>query len=409
VGESKKRIIDIAFLIIFFVGYKGGLYILNNRLQELGFLLTLILFLYGASKLAIEKEDINWQWWFWSAPLFVGYFMIVPAVVFYLHTGSSALFSFFASREFIIAFLAPTIYFIYKLGYPIERLETVFICSLVLLLLTYLYFYFTLDLRALLLQGGYMSMQISYDEWRGFRLVAPTTALNILSIYCLLAIFQQGKWLKKIFIFIVFCLLCYVWSVRMARSQIAGMILSILLYPLFLSRPNRVNFLIFSSAISFFLMTLSMETFLDVFMEADRIRTNSYRIAFENIAQNPIFGFGQRSIQGINYTDIFGREFYPSDIGSVGLFFKYGFIGGLTYIFYLFYTLVRIVKANWYFKFIFGRLNAVLWALLIWMIGVVIFAWLKTEFAYLSGIMTAALIIGLSACYRDKFKQDLSK
>ncbi len=232
-GESKKRIIDIAFLIIFFFGYKGGLYILNNRLQELAFLLTLMLFLYGASKLAIEKEDINWQWWFWSAPLFVGYFMIVPAVVFYSHTGSNALFSFFASREFIIAFLAPTIYFIYKLGYPIERLETVFIFSLVLLLLTYLYFYFTLDLRALLLQGGYMSMQISFDEWRGYRLVAPTTALSILSIYCVLAIVQRGKWLKKLFIFIVFCLLCYVWSVRMARSQIAGMVLSVLIYPLF--------------------------------------------------------------------------------------------------------------------------------------------------------------------------------
>jgi len=407
VVESKKRIIDIAFLIIFFFGYKGGLYILNNRLQELGFLMTLILFLYGASKLAIEKEEINWQWWFWSAPLFVGYFVIVPAVVFYLHTGSNALFSFFASREFIVAFLAPTIYFIYKLGYPTERLEAVFVVSLLLLLLNYLFFYFYLDLEAIYRKGGYLSIQISYDEWRGYRLKAPATALYILTIFCMVNFFQRVRWVKRFILLLVFCLLCYVWSLRMARNQIAAMIVSTLLYPLFFSRPNRINLIIFASPVILFLMTLLTETFVDVFMEADKIRANSYRIAVDIIEQNPLFGFGQQSREGVSYTSIFGKGFYPSDIGLIGLLFRFGIVGGMTYLFFVFYLLVRIVKVNWYFKFVFEQLNPVLWSLLIWMIGAVLNTWLKTEFAYIPGLMTGSLIIGLSACYRDKLQSSL--
>ncbi len=406
---SRETIIDGAYLIIFFVGYQGGIYIINNRLQELGLLLTFVLFLYGASRLAIEKSDINWQLWFWCAPLVVSYPMIISSATFFFHTGSNVIFSFFAAREFLIIFLAPTIYFIYKLGYPTERLEAVFIASLLLLLLNYLFFYFYLDLEALLKQGGYLSIQITYDEWRGYRLRAPATALYILTVYCVVNLFQRVRWVKKFILLWVFFLLCYVWSLRMARAQIAAMIVSVLLYPLFFSRPNRINLILFVSPVILFLMTMLTEIFLDIFMEADKIRANSYRIAIDVIEQNPLFGFGQQSREGVSYTSIFGKEFYPSDIGLIGIFFRFGMLGGTAYLFFTFYLLVRSVKVNWYFKFVFEQLNPVLWSLLIWMIGAVLNTWLKTEFAYIPGLMTGSLIIGLSACYRDKFQQDLSE
>ena len=403
-GLPVAKVVDCAYIIIFFAGFQGGKYFLNNRFQELAFAATLALFIYGATKLAVNQSEIKWKWWFWSAPLVVAYPMLVASVSFALHADANVFFSFFAAREFLIAFLAPSIYFMYKLGYPIQRLEKVFIGSLIVLIVNYLFHYFRLDLREAFLGGGYMSYQVTYDEWRGFRLKPPTFALFILTVYCLIYLVQRNEWLKKSGIFLVFCLIGYIWFILFQRSQMAGLVLSILLYPLLFSRPNRINILLFGMPIIMFLIILISEAFVEAFAEEDKIRAKSFGIAINMFLKYPLFGFGQASNAGVTYQSLFGYRFFPSDLGLIGVFFRFGVVGGLTYLFFVFYIFIRIVKANWYYRHIYKRHNPVILSLLIWVISININIILIPSIGYIQGITTAAIIVGLTACFRDEFK-----
>ena len=405
---SLGKLIDFSYFIIFFSGYQGGKYFANNRLQELAFASTFALFMFGAIKLAMMRSEIKWKWWFWSAPLLVAYPMLVAPVSFSINTNANVFFSFFATREFLMAFLAPSIYFMYKLGYPIERLEKVFVVSLFFLIINYLFHYFRLDLRETFLGGGYMSAQVTYDEWRGFRLKPPTYALFLITVYCLIFLVQENLVVKKVGVVLVLCMVGYVWYILLQRSQIAGLALSLLLYPLLFSRPKRINLLLFGIPIIFLAILMGSESFFDIFMEEDKIRAKSFNIAIKMFFEVPLFGFGQASNAGVTYQSLFGYRFFPSDLGLIGVFFRFGLIGGFIYLFFLFFILTRIVKANWSSRIIYKKHNPVILALLIWMISVAINIILIPTFGYIQGITTGALIIGLTACYRDYFEQDRS-
>ena len=139
-NKAFTRKVDIAYVFIFYVGFQGGRYYLENRIQELGFVVVLTLFAYGAIKLAMQRADVKWSLWFWVTPLIISYPMIISSTTYYLNTGSNIFYSFFATREFLIIYLAPTIFFMYRLGYPIERLEKIFVISLNLIIINYLFF-----------------------------------------------------------------------------------------------------------------------------------------------------------------------------------------------------------------------------------------------------------------------------
>ena len=253
-----------------------------------------------------------------------------------------------------------------------------------------------------------MSAQVTYDEWRGFRLKPPTYALFLITVYCLIFLVQENLVVKKVGVVLVLCMVGYVWYILLQRSQIAGLALSLLLYPLLFSRPKRINLLLFGIPIIFLAILMGSESFFDIFMEEDKIRAKSFNIAIKMFFEVPLFGFGQASNAGVTYQSLFGYRFFPSDLGLIGVFFRFGLIGGFIYLFFLFFIFTRIVKANWSFRIIYKKHNPVILALLIWMIGVTINIILIPTFGYIQGITTGALIIGLTACYRDYFEQDRS-
>ncbi len=58
-GLPVAKVVDCAYIIIFFAGFQGGKYFLNNRFQELAFAATLALFIYGATKLAVNQGRLR--------------------------------------------------------------------------------------------------------------------------------------------------------------------------------------------------------------------------------------------------------------------------------------------------------------------------------------------------------------
>ncbi|MCN4145219.1 MAG: hypothetical protein LC437_09465 [Thiohalomonas sp.] len=397
-----KNIIDVSLVLIFFAGYQGGKYFFHNRFQEIGIAITLSLFLYSAIKVAISGREERWAWWFWSAPLLVLYTMGIASITFSVYSETPTMLSFFATREFLIVFLAPTLYFIYKLGYPIERLERVFVISLVIIIFNYLLHYFRIDLQAAYFSGdGYMEYLVTHDEWRGYRLKPPTFALFIITLYIFMYLFQKRTLLKKCLWFLMLCIVGYVWFLIKARSQMATMALAMMIYPFLFSRPNRINILLLVAPIVLSFIMLVSAVLIENFVNEDRVRAKSFSTAIENINKYPILGYGQGSNFGKNYQDIFGPKFFPSDLGIIGITFKYGFTGAFLYFFFNFFLFKRLIQANWHYRHHYQSHDPVIWALLVWITAMTINLILNPGLAYMQGLTTASFVIGLTACYQS--------
>jgi hypothetical protein len=400
------RLIDVSLVIVFYAGYQGGKYFMNNRVQELGIAITLGLFFYGAGKLAWQRQaNLRWVWWFWSAPLLVIYIMVSSSLAFSFNAGTGIVPSLFAAREFLILFLAPTLYFLYRLGYSPQRLERVFVISLIVIIFNYLFHYFRIDLQSAYFSTGYMSYLVTYDEWRGYRLKPPTFALITLTLYGSMRLFQRTPVLRRLGWVLMLAVLGYVWFLIKARSQMATVVLAFLLYPVFFSRPSRMNLFLLVAPFALFVLLAASSVLVDQFMNAEgaEVRAASYRTAFDNIAEYPVFGYGQSSGYSMTYQDIFGPKFFPSDLGIVGITFKYGLVGLFLYLFYNVYLFRRLLISNWRYRFRHRVHNPLLWSLLLLITGLTVNFILNPGLAYMQGLTTASLIIGLTSAYRDEF------
>ncbi len=402
---SVKALIGFFLILIFYAGYQGGKYFMNNRFQELGIALTFALYFYGAAFTAFTDRGIRWGWWFWSAPMMAGYVMGSSSLAFALNAGVGMAPSLFAAREFLIVFLAPTLYFLYRLGFSPAQLERIFVTSLVVIVINYLFHYFRIDLESAYFSTGYMSYLVTYDEWRGYRLKPPTFALLILTCYGLMRLFQPGRTLDKMGWLAVLGLVGYIWSLIMARSQMATLVLAMLLYPVFFSRPNRMNLFVLVAPLGVMLLIALSGVLVDNFMHAEgaEVRAKSYATAFDTIKALPLFGYGQSSGYSKTYQDIFGPKFFPSDLGLVGITFKYGLIGLGLYLFFNFYVAARLLKVNWYYRKHYGRHNPVIWSLFVLMTALTINLILNPGLAYMQGLTTAAFALAMTACYYEEF------
>jgi len=406
---SIQRIIDISLIIIFYAAFQGGKYFLNNRVQELGFAITIGLFLYAAIRLAYTMKASQWRLWFWTAPMIIVYLMLSGALSFAIIAQVPILPSFFNSREFIILLLAPTLYFTYKLGYDMERLEKVFFISLVIILFNYLFHYFRIDLPSAYFSSGYTSYLVVYDDWRGYRLKPPLMALVILTFYTGIRLFQNDKFIKKIGLILLFCVIAYVWFLLKARSQMLTMALAILIYPLFFSRPKRMSLFILAAPIVLMIVMSIAEVLINKLMYAEgaEVRAKSYITAINNIQKYPLFGHGNSSAYSKTYQDIFGKKFFPSDLGLIGVTFKYGFIGITLYLFFNVFLFYRLMRMNWYYRYTYNRHNPLILSLFILLIAITINVLLNPVLIMMQGLTTGAIIVAITACYKEKFKTPL--
>jgi multisubunit Na+/H+ antiporter MnhB subunit len=191
----------------------------------------------------------------------------------------------------------------------------------------------------------------------------------------------------------------------MARSQMATMAMAMMLYPIFFSRPNRMNLFVLAGPLGLMLLIAVSDVLIDNFMNAEgaEVRAAAYKVAWENALELPVFGYGQSSGYSKTYQDIFGPKFFPDDLGLIGMTFKYGFIGLAMYIFFNFYVVARLLKANWYYRKHYGAHNPVLWSLFLLMTALSMNLILNPGLAYMQGLTTASFSIAITACYYEEF------
>lgn len=407
---SGRTLISFGLGVVFYFSLKAGYYFLHNRMQELGFLIAICLFVYSAllAALNVRKPDLHWSFWVFAYVLFIGYIMVLPAYLFGSHAGVSMVPSVMASREFIIAILAPTLWFLYRIGYEVERIEKVFMVTAALVVISYIFHYFRLDLRSAYFSSDpTIAGMVTYDEWRGYRLKAPGMALMLTSITAPYLMVKAKGYLEKLFWLIAFLFCCYAWFLIKSRGATAMLIVGVFLYHFWFARKERLGLLFLAIPVLIpFLYYSTGEYFKEMEFADEGVRFKSYMIAWNSIQEHPLFGFGIGSAATVTEQELFWEKFYSADIGVVGITFKYGIVGTLLYFAFEIGALVKAVRSNWAYRQRNNMVNILFVAAAVKLVGDTLKFLLSIDYMYIEGVTLISVILALSAIYKHKFANE---
>jgi hypothetical protein len=247
----------------------------------------------------------------------------------------------------------------------------------------------------------------THDEHRGYRLKAPQVALFLTTIISAYLMTATDNWKSKIGWGITFLACVWIWSIIQARAPTAMMILGVILYHAWFARKARLGLLFLGLTIILPLYAIAVQQYFAVMESADDgVRYRSYMIALETVMNHPFFGFGQQSAATITEQEIFWYKFYSSDLGLIGVAFKFGISGALLYVALLLFTLKRAVTTNWLIIEHTGKANIFLVASIAKLITDLFNSLLSVHYIYIHGLAHAAIIIALSVIYRHRFQSN---
>ena len=402
-----RAIITFSLGVVFYFSLRAGYYFLSNRMQEVGFLFAIGLFLYSAvlASLNVRSKTLKWSFWVFTVILFLAYIMVLPAYLFASHTGVAMLPSVLASREFLIAIIAPTLWFLYRIGYDVEQIEKVFTVTCALVIFSYFFHYFRLDLRSAYFSSDpAIAGMVTFDEWRGYRLKAPGMALILTSIIAPYKMFTSDSGREKLFWILSFVLCLYLWYLMKSRAATAMVIAGAFLYFMWFEKRSRLPLLLLAIPVLIPMLSYStIEYFKEMEFTDGGIRYKSYTIAWNVIQSHPFFGFGIGSAATLTEQMVFWYKFYSADIGIVGIAFKYGIVGALLYLILEVTALVKAVRTNWLFRNQNGRINILLVAAVMKLVGDTLKFLLSVDYLYVEGVLLISIIFALTAIYRHKY------
>ncbi|MCX2980583.1 hypothetical protein EYC98_06805 [Halieaceae bacterium IMCC14734] len=397
-------ICSLLFLAIF-AGCQGGRYYMSNRLQELGIFSALLLMSLGAWRAVFQLNLDNLKDWVLKPVCLIFGIMLISSMAFYVNYGGNPLYSFFSAREFMLAFVGPGVYLLCRTGLPVRVVETTVRFALVALMLNYLFFYFTLDLKSLFFSTDHtLSNLVTYDDWRGFRLKPPLFAIMVGLMAAFIGVGQARTFMSWAISLSVMGIAIYIWSIVMFRSTLATMAMAMLLYPALFASKNRIPLVVVMSPLLILSIPVGFDMMLDVFLGSDGggLRKQSFELAFQQIPGHLIFGAGEDNAYGATYQDIVGPYFFPDDIGFIGTLYKYGVVGAFLYLYMHIKIWSRLWAANIQFKKIYGRLNPQLWAIFMWLTAMAFNLVLNPGLAYAQGITLASIGFALASLHLNE-------
>ena len=169
-----SSLVLVALSFAIFAGLGGGKFFMHNRIQELGIAVILGLFLLAFYLSAFRLSSGQWFLWVSTCLSFVVFIMVFWSMIFSFKANQSFLPSLLASREFLLLLIAPAIYLLYRSGLQLDKIGYALVAGLVLAAFSYLFFYFTLDLKAAYFSDDQFTHHlVTFDEERGFRLKPP--------------------------------------------------------------------------------------------------------------------------------------------------------------------------------------------------------------------------------------------
>ena len=206
------------------------------------------------------------------------------------------------------------------------------------------------------------------------------------------------------------CLSVYIWSLVFARAVAAGILVSLILYP-FLWR-RRVNLYLVVALVPVFPIVcyLLIDPMLGYMGNAHGagVRMDAFALALTEFKANWLVGWGQSSAYTKTYQELLDPKFFPTDLGIVGIMFKYGIVGALIYVIACFTLLFKAVRAHWTALAVHGETNPIYQALTVFMTVMSINIVLWPGLAMGQGLTAAGITIGLSSCVVNEYREKKS-
>lgn len=335
-------------------------------------------------------------------------FVLLYAYVFTLRVDSPLLPSILAQRDYAYFLLGPVVYMLHLRGWELRDFQQVFLAAASLTVIGLAVYDVAFASNSLLLSGTFFALNLGEltEQSRIFRFV--NTSALFLALYLGRRLFQ----VRDVFVLGSMLGAAVLSAALLAVSIPRGLLVStgaaVAVYAALLSRPRRAGLSVIVlplCVLAFAVLSPSLgSAFVGQFGQ-DRtyqVRAESAETAWRVFRDYPLLGFGQEGVQTASFQDFFGENFYPSDIGLLGVAFQFGLVGMILYLSLAGWLCVSLLKMVWASKA--GKTDpkqgAFLWALLVVCLGFLIASPLQARLVYGTGLPVGAFAWGLVMIHR---------
>ena len=339
IGDTERYLLSLAILLCF-CGALG----VDEWTPKVFFLEVMAASTVGGLlllALVARLPAVDWFRLVLAPGLLLGAMAVVAALVFVINIGprEGIVPSLLAQRFYLFYFLGPLVYVAWRLGLPLADIERLFVASLYVAVLAFVAAYLLLPIEGYATSGDPALRQlVLVDDWRGVRVRGPMFAMAFLFVYHIHGLARSPGLLSTSFAVLGLLALALLFLLNVPRAVIASILLAALVYALLLSSRQRMRIGLLLAPLAIVLGVLSLSLVWDGLgrlYDTDlsfSIRVRTVSVALEAIAKSPWFGFGQASNYSVSYRQLFGPHFYPSDIGFLGVWFRYGLFGVVLYL-----------------------------------------------------------------------------
>ncbi|NQU67331.1 MAG: O-antigen ligase family protein [Candidatus Marinimicrobia bacterium] len=237
-------------------------------------------------------------------------------------------------------------------GISSKYIEKIIMYSMAIVSIIYFSIYMMMYIPALMpVVKTHLIDIIGIDQDRGIRIKGPMFVI-VLSLYYYSKLLKKTENYKAYFLMwmLILCDIIILY-LHQPRTLLSGGLLALIIVPMISQRRQKIKIL---APIFLIVLIIGIFSGRHVMQNiGDRFEGNfslssrifSAGIAWSSIQQHPVFGLGFASHQSVAYQSLFGESFYPDDIGLLGIIFQFGMLGGILYL-YLLYWLAKNAVIN---------------------------------------------------------------
>lgn len=256
-------------------------------------------------------------------------------VVFGLHESADPLVAALTLRGWLYFLIAPMLFVIGRSGVPLRTSFSAFRWSVYLAMLVIAGLYLFRDPDALKNSGDPdLASLVRWDELRGYRFLVPHTIVISAVLLSLLSTYRRdGSILLHGATACLSLTILYLSYSRIVLLCLA--VAAVVCLTVGLLRSIAVTRVVAGALVAYLVLCgVILRLSLD-FAGRDLSavsRQFSLKIASRSIDRFPVLGFGQAISSKISYEDVFGQGFVPTDLGTTGIVFRYGYVGLIVYV-----------------------------------------------------------------------------
>ena len=400
----RKPLLAQALLLGSFLGALGFFQFYPTfPVQNAAIACTCLLFFWLALSTPIDSRWFSYI----CVPAFVLIiFVLLYAYVFAVRTDAPILPSILAQRYYAFFLLAPVTYMLRVRGWELADFRRVLVPAILLVTMSRVVADFTVSPKSLLLSGDFFTLRLNaeYSE-QAYLLRRLDLSVLLSALYFGRRVLQSRTIPAAGFSMAVATLSVVFLLISVPRVLLASTAVALIVYGAFLTRPRRARVFIVLLPLFIPLIALSVPQVASAVSDtlwqdpSFTARVSSNQIGWDIVAKYPVFGLGQDSLASTSYQDLLGENFFPGDIGLLGIAVQYGMVGVILYLLLSAWLFANMLRLLWSYngnaREARSREKVFVWALFIVCFAIVLGSPVQARFIKPEGLCIAAFCSGL--------------